>query len=667
MERREKLIRMASEYAAQPAAAAKYAEHLEELFDVIVPERIGGEFSQALREARFDEAVRLCAAYYRKKPHNNVAKISGSGDYSAAEADKAIMGIMREVNIDWVFPDGQIDFLFDPTELKGPRNHEWLWQFNRHGYWANMARAYTATGDEKYAEAFEKQLLRWIEQTEAGTDWNAPGSAWRTIECGIRLMGSWQAAFDGFKGSPSVSDFSLLLMIASMHRQSLHLLNHSTQGNWLMMELSGVYTFSGLFDELSDAERNRGIAAERLLEEMEKQILPDGMHNELSPDYQVVVFGCGESIYSLAVSLGFAEEIPDAFVKTLERIVHSAVLLSTPDFTQPRTNDTYTITTERFTGPAEKLLPGKSEYRFVNSRRREGNPPAGETASAFLANAGFAVMRSDWTEEAAYLCFDVGPLGRGHMHQDKLNVNIYKGAEELLYDDGGGQYEISEARRYGISGYSHNIVLVDGMAQNRKSPLETTEPIDAGWISNESFDYAAASYDDEFGAEGGKPAVHTREVRFCKPGFFCIKDRMTSADGRKHSYEVLFHLDTTKVKQTAEYENGVISDYGRKYELLMIPLDEEEYAPQVKIVSAQTEPVFQGWYNGRNERNLHEAVTVSREVKDVENYQFTTLLFPVRAGDELPSVRKMPDGMAEVVFEGRRYRFSVGDLSRSAE
>ena len=142
---------------------------------------------------------------------------------------------------------------------------------------------------------------------------------------------------------------------------------------------------------------------------------------------------------------------------------------------------------------------------------------------------------------------------------------------------------------------------------------------------------------------------------------------MTSADDRKHSYEVLFHLDTTKVKKAAAYENSVISEYGRNYELFMLPLDEEEKLPQVHIVSAQTEPVFQGWYNGRNESNLHKAITVSRAVKDVKNYQFTTLLFPVRAGNELPFVKKLPDGMVEVAFEGKNYRFSVSDLSGCAE
>ena len=68
----------------------------------------------------------------------------------------------------------------------------------------------------------------------------------------------------------------------------------------------------------------------------------------------------------------------------------------------------------------------------------------------------------------------------------------------------------------------------------RREPLETTEAIDAGWISNEKFDYACAVYDDVFGHEGAKPAVHTRQVRFCKPDFFCVVDDVTSSDGDCH-------------------------------------------------------------------------------------------------------------------------------------
>ena len=664
--RKEQLIAIVSPFSKTEDIAGKYADHLCELFDVIVPQRIGAEFAKALEEEDYALAVKLCADHYRSKPACGVRELTANGGGNVEAADKTVAGYAREVNIDWWFENGDVDFLFDPTEKHPPQNHEWLWQYNRHGYWANLANVYASTKDEKYAAAYRKQLLRWIAQTYVPEKWNAPGSAWRTIECGTRLMGSWPISFDGFRHSETLEDAVILLNIASMHRQACHLVAHPTGNNWLMLEADGTYTFSALFTELSDSDVNRGIAAEHLLCELEKQILPDGMQFELSPDYQGVVYHCCINFYHLACQLGLADEIPDRFVKLMKDTVNAAVLLSTPAFTQPRTNDCYTIPTTRFTSSAEKLLSNDPAYRFVNTKRFEGEPPKGETASAFLPYAGFAVMRTDWTESASYCCFDVGPLGMAHIHQDKLNVNIFKGGEELIYDDGGGQYEISNARTYALSAYGHNTALVDGLGQHRGGPKMVSEPIEAGWKTNAVFDYAYGVYDDTFGVkEQVKSATHKREVRFCKPDFFCVRDTLTSVDGESHDYELLFHLDTTKVAPIEGVKNGIISCYdgknGRQYEVAMIPLDCECAEVTVKTVSAVTEPMMQGWYNGRNESDLHEAITVSRCVSGRKVYVFTTLFFPVKSGESLPTVKK--DGSRVCVnFNGEEYIFDLEHL-----
>lgn len=659
MERREQLFGIVSAVSANNEIAAKYTAHLEELFDFIVPERIGNAFCSALEHNDYAAAVKACAAYYRQKADNPIPGLSADGAYSLDAAEKCVRGIARSVNIDWTFPDGEIDFLFDPTALTGTVNHEWLWQFNRHAEWSNLARAYRALGDERYAQAFGRQLLKWIAQTYIPEKWNARGSAWRTIECGIRLLGSWQVAFDGFRKSPALDDVVLLLMIASMHRQAIHLVDHPTGKNWLMMEANGVYTFSSLFTELSDSVGNRKIAAQYLLDELKGQILPDGMHNELSPDYQSVVFNCAANFYQLAASLGAVHEIPQGFVQLIRDTVDAAILLSTPAFTQPRTNDCYTILTNCFTARAASLFGDTPEYQFVNTRRAEGEPPKGETASAYLPYAGLAVMRSDWGADAAYLCFDVGPLGMAHIHQDKLNINIFKGSRELIYDDGGGQYEISTAREYALSGYGHNTVLVDGLAQYRKTPLAVDAPIDAGWITNHTFDYAAATYEDTFGTQMVKPASHKREVRFCRPDFFVVSDTLISSDGNVHDYEALFHLDTKKVTEIPEYKNAVISDFGGEYEIAIIPLDEESSEVELKTVSAVTEPVMQGWYNGRNESCLHAAITVSRKVSGVKNFRLSTLFVPLKSGDALPRVTRDAQGNVTVRVSDREHCFNL--------
>ena len=193
-----------------------------------------------------------------------------------------------------------------------------------------------------------------------------------------------------------------------------------------------------------------------------------------------------------------------------------------------------------------------------------------------------------------------------------------------------------------------------------------SEPIEAGWKTNAVFDYAYGVYDDTFGVkEQVKSATHKREVRFCKPDFFCVRDTLTSVDGEPHDYELLFHLDTTKVAPIEGVKNGIISCYdgknGRQYEVAMIPLDCECAEVTVKTVSAVTEPMMQGWYNGRNESDLHEAITVSRCVSGRKVYVFTTLFFPVKSGESLPTVKK--DGSRVCVnFNGEEYIFDLEHL-----
>ena len=660
-----RFFELAKEIARNDKDAEKYAAHLAELFDLILPQRVGEELCSALAERDTDRAVSALAAYYRKKPSVAVASLTAKGGYNESVADRAVLGQFSVVGVEHTFEGGEVDFLFNPTEEKGPLNHEWLWQLNRHNHFADMARAYTATGDEKYAVAFRRQLLAWIAQTEIPAEWNTPGSAFRTIECGLRLHGAWQVAFDGFRKSDSVDDLTLLLMIASMHRQAVHLVEHPRTGNWLMTESNGLFTFSALFPELSDSESGRALAAKRLLGELEVQLLPDGMQYELSPDYHRVVFQCALSFCQLSIALGKGDEIPDGYRALLKNAANAAILLSTPAQTQPRTNDTFTVSTAACTRGTEAILGDDPVHRYFNTRRAEGTPPTEGNASAYLPYAGLAAMRSDWGPDATYLCFDVGPLGIAHSHQDKLNIHLYKGSTELLYDDGGGQYDKSEARAYALSGYGHNTVLVDGLAQNRSEPRRVTEPIDADWTTSERFDYAFGVYEDGFGPEQLCLARHRREVLFVKPDFFCVTDTLTSRDSLKHDYELLLHMDTESVRPLPELPNAMITEFGGDSELIVVAIDSLETTPTLSAVSGRETPTLRGWYNGRNDKCLHKATTVARTACGERDWRFTTLLFPVCKGDAYPTVLQNADGTLTVTFKGKTVKIDPLALKES--
>ncbi len=655
------LIQLLHGFTDDEAVKLKYAEHLTELFEYIDAQKIGEPFSSAINANDYSSAVSSLAAYFRKKPYFPISEISAKGDYDKTIADNSSCGKVRVINIDHEYPDGKFDFHFNPTFNTDAVNHEWLLQNNRHNYWIDMSRAYVDTSDEKYAVAFRYQLLTWIAQSYIPEDWNTYTSTWRTIECGLRLLGTWQVAYDGFRRSPSLDDISLLLMISSMHRQSLYLMTHFTRRNWLMMETNGVYTFSSLFPEFVDSEHNRKIAAELFCEEMRVQILPDGMQFELTPDYHLVVFNCACNICSLAAAFGRSNELPSYLFDLIRKMTDAVINLSTPALIQPRTNDTYTIKTHRFTERAAEILGASPEYSFINTVRKEGTPPKGDLASRLFPYAGFAIMRSDWTKDATYACFDIGPLGAAHIHQDKLNLIIFKGDQELIFDDGGGQYEHSAIRRYAISSRGHNTVTVDGLSQNRKEPRVLSEPADAEWISTKELDYASATYGDEFGDPPALLASHKREVRFFKPDFFCVADTLTSADGNTHDYELLFHLDTEKMLPLPEYKNAYISDFGAEYDVAIIPMD-GDINSEISLASGETSPMG-GWFVGRNDDTVHKATTLLRKISGKHECKFITLIIPIKRGESLPQIIR--DGNSvRVVLSSKEYAVDLSDLKK---
>ena len=586
-------------------------------------------------------AATACAdVNYRERPVAPGWTMAGWGEaapFDREAADRIAAGEVTVVGISWSFPSGAIDWLFNPTAARGSFNPEWTWQLNRMSFWKTLARAYAETGDEKYAQAFARQFAGWIKQTggvppESG--YNGRGSPWRTIEEGLRLLDSWNVAFEVFRRSPSFTDDLIREFVRSSRAQAKHLLAHSTDHNWLLMEMTGVYVFAVTFPEFPDSEAMRREALKRFTAAARAQLLPDGLHDELSSDYHCVFYLTMARIYRIARAAGLECELPDDFRELLQRGAEGVLATTTPSFVQPCFNDSWATPASIVMGIAFEFFPERSDFRWAATGGREGAPPAGGTASRFLPYAGIAVMRGDWSPDSSYLAFDVGPLGNCHEHQDKLSFTFWKGGEELIFDDGGGQYDDSEFRRYAISGYDHNTLLVDGLAQDRSAPRRSDRPIDAGWTTSPAGDFAFGVYDQGFGPKRAKLAVHRREIRFDRRAdAFTVTDEATSADGAEHEYTLLFQLDTTNVVVSAD-GRCLRASYGpgRKWSLEMT----FDGASGVSTASGRTAPSPAGWFVGRDDTNVHPATTVFVIAPRALSRRFVTRLRAVR-GPEIPN------------------------------
>lgn len=627
-----------------------------------------GEFLSSLDPSAFDDQTRdalrrgdICAAvhgvasYFRNR-HPLRQKFRAP---SMRGAERAIAGEVEIVNIPWKFPCGRIDFTFNPTLKRRPHNPEWTWQLNRMGMWGDLAGAYEQTRDERYARAFVFQLRDWMAQCpfpEKG-GWQDYGSAWRTIETGIRLMGPLPRAFDSFRKSRLMDDMDICSMLALMYRHAGHLIAHRTTKNWLLMEMNGAYAFAVHFPEFRDARKMRIDASASFSDAIRDQMLPDGLHYELSPDYHNVFWTTMTHVYDLALENGVQDELPPDFRKIIERCADGMLSVTTPGFVQPRANDCYTVNIVGNMQKAARYFPERRDFLWAASGRRDGAPPSSDpSASRLLPWSGFAAMRSSWEADATFVQFDFGPMGEGHRHQDKLNINLWKGDEELVFDDGGGQYDASEHRRYAVSGYDHNILLVDGLAQDRDGPWRTDKPIVTDWVTSPAHDGISAVYDQTFGPGRKRLADHVRRVDFHKPDVVIVTDEAKSADGKPHDYTLLFHLDTLKVLKRPS--GALRADYGRKWDLFLMPLAGN---PSVETVSGRTEPSLAGWFVGRLDTKTHPATTVMLSSGKSENHRFVTLLVPVRHGEGDPEVSVSPDGRLTVQCNGRKYDIPARD------
>ena len=128
--------------------------------------------------------------YLKKVPYyerENAWYHRGEDDFAVSE--RIMTGRMISCDFEYQFPDGSIDWEYNPTDngLK-----EWTWQLSRHHEWRCLAHCYLQTGDEKYAEAYVRFFNSWIEQAICPE--NAPSGAtccWRTLEAGLRMIKIW--------------------------------------------------------------------------------------------------------------------------------------------------------------------------------------------------------------------------------------------------------------------------------------------------------------------------------------------------------------------------------------------------------------------------------------------------------------------------------------------
>ena len=511
-------------------------------------------------------------------------------DLTAAEV--ILTGELSSCGYPHKFPDiSSVDWECNPT----PNQYaEWTWQLSRHHEWRCLGHCYRLTGEEKYAHGFVELMMSWCKQAICPVDAIFHHTlCWRTIEAGIRMTMSWHYPFYACIHSPHMTDHVITTFIRSICDHGYRLRNFgSGGGNWRAMEMAGLAHIAMLFPFLREADEWRQRAFAVLEVELDNQVYADGFQFELSTNYHDVVIVNYHRVFATARAMGYA--IPEGLSQKLLRLFELDINVTCPDGRYPDLNDGMRGELAHWCAIGLNYFPDHPAIRYFATDGREGTPPT--YTSVALPYAGLAFMRTGWEREDLWCFFDGGDFGRGHQHEDKLNILLSAYGKNLLLDAGNYAYDNSDMRRFVLDTRSHNCALVDDVGQNRRGRYSwRNEPLNeyAGmtWSFTPAVDTAEAAYDQGFGAEY-LPVTHRRKVILFKEGvdgsqpFALVVDRFTAEDGQPYGFTPSYQLGFEPYTKDG---NRITVDHGDGVTFTLTAS-----VPHT-VVCGQMEPIFMGW------------------------------------------------------------------------
>ncbi|MDA8965020.1 heparinase II/III family protein [bacterium] len=301
---------------------------------------------------------------------------------------------------------------------------EWLWSLEY-----KNARAVT---------------LDWIENHQPAR----AQQGWEPYPISLRVMNLCGVFFAKYRSETEADDEFRHALWKSIYLQSewlmSHLETHLLANHYL--ENGAALAFVGSCFEGPVAQRWMEKGLEILKSEIAEQILPDGMHFELSPMYHSRML----YVVMLLEATG-NRRIAEVVQEPLKRMSRALSQLCHPDGQIALFNDSaFGI----YNSPSQ-LVEYCSDLRTQNKDgQREG--------SFKLLNSGYFGWRD---QRQNYLVCDAGPIGPdyqpGHAHADMFSFELSLHGCRVIVDSGIHDYENSKLRRYGRSTAAHNTVEID--------------------------------------------------------------------------------------------------------------------------------------------------------------------------------------------------------------
>jgi len=453
---------------------------------------------------------------------------------------------------------------------------KFIWEPNRFSFVYTLVRAYAASQDEKYAEAFWKSILDWAEHNPPNT-----GANWMDgQEIALRLM-AWTFGYNAFLNSPSstlerISQFTVF--VAAQADRIYKNIDYaiSTRSNHTISEAFGLWLVGLLFPELKDSEKYLSLGRKLLEQGAAAQIFPDGSYSMYSLNYHRFIL----HIYLYAIRLGelnnspFSNSLYSSISASIDYLSH-LIDPQTGQMPVHGSNDgalVLPLNNCDFTDYRPLLQLGwyitKKEFLFEPGAWDEdifwlcGPSPLSqrerarvrEKSQSSFPNGGTYLLRNT-NSKAILRCTD---FRARPSHADQLHMDLWIHGHNIACDAGTHLYSGQDIWRNGLAHTSaHNTVIVDGKDQMTMVSRFTW----TNWAKGKVLQHNEKLWQGEH--DGYKPVSHKRTVMTLEGDRWLVVDHLVANE--LHHYKLHWLLSDFPFEQK---ENSVLlSLNGMKYKV----------------------------------------------------------------------------------------------------
>ncbi|MSS70904.1 MAG: alginate lyase family protein [Candidatus Latescibacteria bacterium] len=531
----------------------------------------------------------------------------------------------------------EIDWDFNPG------TGHWAHDLNRFSYLQTLTRAFLGAGDPRFGRKAVGLILDWIAKCDfgrafVGTPYVFGSYLNQAIHCEV-----WSGCVQQLLPGGMVHPPELLRILKSLHDQLayLEIVTRGHAGNWPTIGCRGILATLAALPVFRDTDRFAGYCIDALADQIDEQVLPDGVQDELTPHYHSVVIN--NLLGALRAARGLGRDLAPRTLSPLRKMIHYQQQTLLPDGSaQVAFNDSDPAAVPRV---AEALAREKLE-EFLSPPERLGPER--------FPYAGVAFLRQRQDRGDLYLAFDGGPYGRSHQHEDKLGFWLFAYGRSFLVDPGRHLYDRTSAsyRPYLVTTRAHSTVMVDDAGQHSAGRPETwvpKAPVPLAWDVKAGEMRASAAYDLGYGPDNAIAVVHRREVVFVGERFWIAFDAM-EGDG-EHRIESRFQFAPCALRVDGTRARTGFEDAN----LLLWALPSAPFT-DVHVEEARENPRG-GWYSsGYGQIEPAPCLSLSTAVR--LPFFAATLLFPYR-GPTPPPVTFEVQGKTALVETPEMGRVSV--------